>query len=904
MVRNLERGQNATRELPIQKQLHFKEHEARDRDINLMVSIIDNIIAGRRAEGGTKQHNDLLDSMLNGVDKETGLKLDDINIRAQCNTFLVAGHETTSGLLSFAVYYLTKHPGVAARAYEEVDRVLGSDLGVMPTYAQTHRLPYISQILNETLRLNPTAPIFSRQPLEETVIGGKYHLDKGEGMSILLGALHRDKSVWGDNAEEFDPDHFSPENEAKLPPNSFKPFGTGIRACIGRQFALQEATLVLGMLLQRFEFVDSENYQLQTKQALTIKPSEFHLGIKPRAGRSPAAIPLATVAAAPQPAPQPAPQAAPATDGHNTPLLVLYGSNLGTAEHLAREIANDAANQGFNVTVGTLDQYVNKLPKEGGVVVVSASYNGMPPDNAAKFVAWLEDSSLPADAFTGVEFTVFGCGNRDWGTTYQAVPTLIDAQLAAHGAKRMYKRGEGDARGDFDGDYRSWYSPLWQSVAQELNVSTTASAPQKTSPRFQISFTNKRATSESVAAYEAYPMTVQVNRELQTRDGERPSDRSTRHVQVVLPEGTTYHTGDHLGILPVNSIESIQRVLFHYNLDPGFYITIAKSAKGTSYLPVDTSMPLLEVLASRVELQDVATRSQIQVLAEYTSDPQEKQSLLALAGDDDASRALYQQQVFAPNKSLLDLMEEYSSSELPFEVFLALLPPLKPRYYSIASSPMVSPDKCDLAVAVVDAPARSGRGTFRGVSSTYLERMPQARPVIGFIRQPTIPFHPPENPHTAMIMVGAGTGVAPFRGFLQERAALKAKGAPVGESLLFFGCRDPLQDYIFQQELGEFESQGIVKVYMGFSRVPGQEKKYVQDTIREQSDEVWRLLGNGAIVFVCGEANRMAPAVRAAFMDVFRSKTNASELDAQAWLSGLKESKRYLEDIWGGKGIG
>jgi cytochrome P450/NADPH-cytochrome P450 reductase len=154
-----------------------------------------------------------------------------------------------------------------------------------------------------------------------------------------------------------------------------------------------------------------------------------------------------------------------------------------------------------------------------------------------------------------------------------------------------------------------------------------------------------------------------------------------------------------------------------------------------------------------------------------------------------------------------------------------------------------------------------------------------------------------------MIMVGAGTGVAPFRGFLQERAALKAQGAPVGESLLFFGCRDPLQDYIFEDELKEFESQGVVKVYMGFSRAPGQPKEYVQDSIRAQADEVWRLLGEGAIVFVCGEANRMAPAVRAAFMDVFKQKTNASDLDAQAWLAGLKDSKRYLEDIWGGKGI-
>ena len=127
------------------------------------------------------------------------------------------------------------------------------------------------------------------------------------------------------------------------------------------------------------------------------------------------------------------------------PLLVLYGSNLGTAEHLARNIANDGSNQGFDVTVATLDEYVNKLPKEGGVVIVTASYNGMPPDNAAKFCGWLQDAALPVNAFDGVEYTVFGCGNRDWGTTYQAVPTLVDKRARSARRQANLPAGAGDA---------------------------------------------------------------------------------------------------------------------------------------------------------------------------------------------------------------------------------------------------------------------------------------------------------------------------------------------------------------------------------------------------------------------------------------------------------------------------
>src|SRR5579884_3856337 len=163
-----------------------------------------------------------------------------------------------SGLLSFTLYYLLHNPTVLAKAYQEVNRVLGSDPSVPPTFAQIHQLTYLSQILKEILRLWPTAPAFSRQPLDnETVLGGKYLLRKEQIVTILIPMLHRDKSIWGEDAEEFNPDHFSSEAEHSRPANAYKPFGTGQRACIGRQFAMQEATLVLAMILQRFHLIDS-----------------------------------------------------------------------------------------------------------------------------------------------------------------------------------------------------------------------------------------------------------------------------------------------------------------------------------------------------------------------------------------------------------------------------------------------------------------------------------------------------------------------------------------------------------------------------------------------------------------------------------------------------------------------
>ena len=655
---------------PIQRKLPKRARRLK-ADQQLMLGTVQHIIEDRRAAGTAGTVNDLLDRMLTGLDRQSGEKLDDTNIIAQCVTFLIAGHETTSGLLSFALYALLKNPEVLARGYDEVDRVLGTDLSVLPTYAQVHQVPYVTQILEETLRLWPTAPAFTRRPYEDTVIGDKYRLGKDTGAIILVGMLHRDKQVWGENPEAFDPDRFSPENRAKIPPNAYKPFGTGQRACIGRQFALQEATLVLSMLLQRFELIDFTNYQLETKQTLTIKPNNFHIKVRLRAGRT-ATAPLTAsspVAVASEPAALPTPTA----DAHQMPLLVLYGSNLGTAEGLAHAIAEDATNRGFVATVGSLDDHVGSLPKEGGVVVVTASYNGQPPDNAAKFCQWLQDPSLPSDAVADVEYSVFGCGNRDWAATYQAIPTLIDTQLGKHGAKRMYKRGEGDARGDFDSDYRAWYGGLWSSVTTALHLPDSAAQTQVTGPRFSVTFVNKQAANPIIRSYSAVGMTVRANRELQHLDCERPSERSTRHLEIALPSGVTYNAGDHLGIVPRNGFDQIQRVLFRFKLDAGLYLTITPRTNASTYLPVNEPIPLLGVLANRVELQDVATRAQLVALAGHTQDPAQREALLALTGDDDASQARYREQVFVPHKSILDLLDQFPSCGLPFEVFLDLL---------------------------------------------------------------------------------------------------------------------------------------------------------------------------------------------------------------------------------------
>jgi len=901
MVRVLAESQARSRQLAAQTRLRVRAARRLEADQAYMDQMVDDVIRERR-ESGHEGMRDLLSCMLEGVDKQSGQRLPDANIRAQCITFLIAGHETTSGLLSFAVYYLLKHPDVMARAQAEVDTVLGTDTGVFPGYAHVRKLTYVTQILEETLRLWPTAPGFTRYPLQDTTIGGRYHLPKGSPVVVLTPMLHRDPQVWGPDAEEFNPGHMAPECRAALPPNAFKPFGSGQRACIGRQFALQEAALVLGLILQRFELIGDRGYELKITETLTIKPDGLRIKVRPRPGRVASGErrpPAVSTAAAAVPAPEPA-TAQPRPGAHNTPLLILFGSNLGTAEGIATRLAREGTARGFAVTAGALDDHAGEFPHDGAAIIVTASYNGTPPDNAAQFCEWLQDPGPAADACSGLRYTVFGCGNTDWAATYQAVPQLIDAGLERRGATRVHRRGEGNAAADFDGQYADWHAGLWPALATALSLDEDQVAPVAAEQRLTIAVTNQQAANPVVRSYQAQAALVRVNRELQQASGAGAPERSTRHIEIALPAGVSYGTGDHLGVLPRNDAALIQRVMRRFTLDAGMHVVITADGSAPTHLPTGEPTPLLGVLASCVELQDVASREDIALMARYTDDPAQRQELQAMAaahGTD--GHPGYRERVLRPHRSLIDLLEQFPACALPFEIFLDRLPPMHPRYYSISSSPQVSPGVCSITVGVLAEPARSGDGLFTGVCSGYLDRNPEQSTVFTFVRQPSIPFRPPQNPHVPMIMVGCGTGLAPFRGFLQERADLKAAGVPVGESLLFFGFRDPGQDYLYRDELEEFEKLGVVQVEAVPSRAPGQPKTYVQDRIRSQQTQLWQLLEAGAVIFVCGNASTMAPAVRHAFTQLCQEQTGRSPAEAEAWLAGLRAGQRYLEDIWG-----
>ncbi|GIO28964.1 MULTISPECIES: bifunctional cytochrome P450/NADPH--P450 reductase [Paenibacillus] len=879
MVRALDEGMNQLHRLGIQDMFMVRKKRQFQEDIQAMFSLVDELIRERKAQGGNE--DDLLAHMLEGVDADTGERLDQENIRYQIITFLIAGHETTSGLLSFAIYFLMKNPDKLRKAVEEVDRVLKDPV---PTYNQVRDLKYVRMVLSESLRLWPTAPAFSLYAKEDTWIGGNYPIQKGNSVTVLIPALHRDARVWGDDVEAFRPERF--EDPSKVPHDAYKPFGNGQRACIGQQFALQEATLVLGMVLKYFDLTDADHYELKVKETLTLKPEGFRI----RVNRRGAVIPMGYGSTEPvdTAARESSKPASLAENAHHTPLLVLYGSNLGTAEGIAREVADLAKYQGFDSQVGTLDDYAGALPKEGAVIIVTASYNGQPPSNAKAFIEWLE--SAENSAVQGVRYAVFGCGDHNWASTYQRIPRLIDELLTAKGAKQLLPRGESDASGDFEREVDDWTEHLWPDLMQALGLPVTANREPIRST-LSLRFVQGVAAVPLAETYGAVSGRIVRSFNLQHAD----SGRVTQHVEIALPEGTTYCEGDHLGVLPVNPEPLVRRVLRRFRLDGSAHLILEAGGKNIPHLKAGVPVRLDELLSRSVELQEPATRAQIREMAACTVCPPHARELEALLVEE-----TFQTDIRAKRVTMLDLLEQYDACELPFARFLELLPALKPRYYSISSSPQVSQDTASITVGVVRGEAWNGKGEYRGIASNYLAGLEPGAEVLIFVRSPESGFALPEDSATPLIMVGPGTGVAPFRGFIQARRALQAAGKVLGEAHLYFGCRNPEHDYLYRAEFEQAERDGLVTLHTAYSRVDGVDKCYVQHLMKQDGELLLPLLETGAKLYICGDGSRMAPQVEQTIMDSYRERSGASREEAAEWLAALEAAGNYVKDVWAG----
>ncbi|MET8953948.1 cytochrome P450 [Streptomyces sp. NPDC004393] len=841
-------------------------------DAAYLAEVVDDVICARTADPGQTDAEDLLGLMLTARHPGDGTTLDTANIRNQVITFLIAGHETTSGAMSFALHHLVKDPAVLQLVQREADALWGDTADPEPTFDEVGRLTYTRQVLNEALRLWPTAAAFSREAREDTLLGGRITVRAGQAVTVIAPMLHR-QPLWGDNPELFDPSRFTPEAEAARSPHAFKPFGTGERACIGRQFALHEATMLLAMLVHRYRLHDHADYRLTIKETLTLKPEGFTLTLTPRAAADREHAPLPGAVPAAQESPVDA-AALPARVRPGTRALFLHGSNYGTCRAFAAQLADEAAALGCETEVAPLDAYAAGLPTDRPVVITAASYNGQPTDDATAFAAWLSaDSSTAAN----VGYAILGVGDRNWAATYQHVPVRIDERLAELGGTRLLEREAADASGDLGGAVRAFTARLRTALLERFGDPDATTAAEEPARAYEVRTLTGGPLDALAERHELVPMTVTAADDL-TAPGH---PRLKRFVRLALPEGTTYRTGDHVAVLPVNDKALVERAADALGVDLDTVLDIRAARPRRDGLAVDRPLTVRQLLSHHVELQERPTSGQLAALAEANPCPPERARLAALTDDP---------------RTLLEVIEAHPAlrGALDWPTLLDVLTPLRPRHYSVSSSSAADPGHIDLMVSLLQAPARSGNGTYRGVGSGHLATVQRGDTVLARIRPCREAFR---VDHTApTIMIAAGTGLAPFRGAVADRVRALAEGAHLAPAVCYFGCDAPDEDFLHADELRAAEDVGAVSLRPAFSAAPVDGVSFVQHRIAAEADEVWRLLDAGARVYVCGDGSRMAPGVRAAFRALHAERAPGEH--SERWLSELIASGRYVEDVY------
>ncbi|TLD31647.1 hypothetical protein PspLS_01686 [Pyricularia sp. CBS 133598] len=870
------------------------------KDIQLMTDLCRGMVEARRAN--PVKRRDFLNAMLQNSDPETGEKLDDDEIVRNLITFLVAGHETTSGMLCFATYYLLKHPETLAKAQKEVDDVVGT--GPVAA-AHLGNLPYLDAVFREALRLMPTAVAFYVTPYKPEMLGGKYLVEPGEAVCLLLDPIHRDKAVYGPDADEWKPERMLQDEFEALPTNAWKPFGNGQRICLGMAFTWQEAKLAMAMLLKNFDLsMDDPDYKLKIKHLLTIKPEGFNIRAKLRRGRTATDLHGELRQGRQEARETTVRQAQDIPLGQEQEISILYGSDTGSCEALANHLASHLDSRGFKTTVETMNSVVGKLPQLS--VFICGTYHGKPAGNATKFMEWVEQLQ-PGDldcgnGNAGPRYAVLGCGHSDWVSTFYMIPLLLDARLEVAGASRVMPMGKiNNAKDDAFEVLDRWTSGLLGAVQDGQGTDTASSA----SPAVNITVTKSPKKQPTISASPAGFSTTTITAAKTLAVNPTTGRVEKGHIEFVLPAGTKYAPGWHVQVMPRNDSTTIERALSRFGLHSGDVVVVSTEGGGLGLdLPVDVPIYASQLVAGK-DLRRAITRAEVvERLSELAADEKSKEVLAAIK-----SKSLDENP-----QSLLDVLESFPATAVPLPLgeFLTFLPRMQPRTYSFSSCPTymatldtkttTSQDQllASLTFSVVDQQT----SPTRGVGSNFLSSLTSNDSIHICVRsgQDTSTFRLPSDPSTPVIMIAAGAGIAPFRGFLQQRVELLKRGVALGPALLFFGCRGTHDD-LYRDEL-ESSFANVVTVERAYSRPEGGVSgRYVADAlVGSRRDELVDLWSKGAVVLVCG-TKKLADGVEAAlgpalFQADTRESKVAADIERDVWWEGCLEKGRYVIEVF------
>ena len=532
-------------------------------------------------------------------------------------------------------------------------------------------------------------------------------------------------------------------------------------------------------------------------------------------------------------------------------LNILYGTQTGNAEGLAMDAATVARAQGFDAVVQGLDDVsIDTFSVMKRVIITIATYGeGEMPDNAGLFWESIYSTDMPR--LPDMQFGILALGDTSYDEFCQA-GKLLDTRLEQLGATRLVDRLDCDV--DYEDIADEWINKTIP-LANSGNVIVPA---VETSPQVVKSIWNRK---------NPYPAKVSVNKLLSGPS----SGKEIRHYEIDLADsGLTYETGDALNVMPVNDGVLVKKLTERLSVDGDIVLEGQEKS-------------IVDLLTYQYE---ISTPSRNLIAAVEAQAKHEKFSHVLKNGDKEALAD------FLWGKDTLDLLNLNSEITFTADEFLGLLKPLQHRAYSISSSPSKHLGSVHLTVASVRW-REEGRDHL-GVCSTFLADRVTANGTAGVFVSPNKAFRIPANDDAPMIMVGPGTGVAPFRAFLEERQMRGAKG----KNWLFFGDQTRDSDFIYEQQLLEMQAVGVLsRLDLAFSR-DQKEKIYVQNKMHECSVELYQWLEKGAYFYVCGDATRMAKDVDQALRDIVATQANLSADQATDYVNNLKREKRYLRDVY------
>lgn len=546
-------------------------------------------------------------------------------------------------------------------------------------------------------------------------------------------------------------------------------------------------------------------------------------------------------------------QSAPAQAGPAVPATILFGSQTGTAEGLAKKLLKTLKKGNFDPLVFDMADYDrSRLPQEKNLLVIVSTYgDGEPPDSATEFHGWLMGADAPQ--LEGVSFSVLALGDSGYPDFCQC-GIEFDTRLAELGATRISDRIDVDV--DPDEPYAEWSKAVIAAIAPIDSFGQSSSDAEEVSADEGYSKTNP------------FPSTVLENRNLNG-----PGSKETHHLALSL-EGSDleYQVGDALAVFPVNPPELVDEIIANLPFRPD-------EVPGRN----GEEVSLRDALLEHYDIGCI-NKALVKKWQKFSPSPY----LRSLAEADDAE----EWKNFCWGRELIDLVINHPADFADAEEFVSILRKLQPRLYSIASSPNAHPGEVHLCVGIV---RYESHGRKRGgVCSTFMsDRMSsETQPRVFVHNNPA--FRLPESGDTPVIMVGPGTGIAPFRAFLEERKVSNAKGG----NWLFFGNPHQATDYLYQDEIeGYVADKTITRLDLAWSR-DQKEKIYVQDLMLQSGAELWKWLSEGAAFYVCGDASRMAKDVDQALHTIAQEHGKMSEAESEEFISQLKKDKRYMRDVY------